>query len=106
MSFDDLCKKGELSLKSKEVKVKGATGKEYTFTVKELSPLELAKCLDEFQTIDIVALVYRSVRDQNGKRMSKEQAEMLDDETFATFLNAYNSFHETTEKKTKQKKKS
>lgn len=109
MSFDDIISKETLELKSVPVTVKGSSGKEYKFTVNELSPVELAKCVDEFGMFDILPIVYRSVRDEDGKRMSVEQAKKLDDDTLAKFINAYSTFQKlqkTVEKKTKKKKNS
>lgn len=107
MSFDDIAGKETLELRSVPVKIKGTSGKEYKFTVNELSPTELAKCVDEFGTFDILPIVYRSVRDEDGKRMSVEQAKKLNESTLTIFINAYSTFQKfTSEKKTKTKKKS
>lgn len=84
-----------LDLKTAEVEV----GK-YTFTVTELTPAEMARCVDEFGDIDFLAVIYRSVRDPEGKRMSKEQANRLPPETMRKFIEAYNKFVDI-KKKTK-----
>lgn len=105
MSFDDIISKETLELKSVPVTIRGSGGKNYNFTVNELSPTELHKCVDEFGTFDVLAVVYRSVRDENGKRMSVDQAKKLDNKTLSVFINAYEGiFNKVTEKKTKKKK--
>lgn len=105
MSFDQIIAEETLSLKSADVSMEGKDGKKYHFTVNELSPSELARCLDEFGDIDFLAIVYRSVRDEDGRRMSKEQANRLPADLMAKFISAYNDLVEDKITKKKSKKK-
>lgn len=105
MSFDKIATAETLELKSKEVVLAGSDGKKYKFTVHELSPFELGTCFDEFSSIDHYALVYRSVRDENGKRMTIEQAKRLPSEVILEFVQAYYSLVPASDKKKSTKKK-
>lgn len=105
MSFDKIVRDEEFSLKSEIVKIKGSDKAEYKFTVTELSPSEMALCRDEFGSVDINAIVYRSVRDQDGVRMSVDQAMRLPPEVTGKFIETYNSFFEGKKKPAKKKKK-
>jgi len=105
MSFENILSDETLSLKSADVSIEGNDGKKYKFTVNELPPTEMALCVDEFGEAIILALVYRSVRDQDGKRMSKEQANRLPPEVIGKFVNAYNELIEEKQVKKKSTKK-
>lgn len=104
MSFDKIVSDEALELKSVEVTVQGTDEKKYKFTVNELTPSEQARCVDEFGEVDFLAVIYRSVRDQDGKRMSKDQANRLSPELMGKFISAYNSMIEDTKKKSTKKK--
>lgn len=105
MSFDQIISDETLSLKSVEVSVDGNNGKKYKFTVNELPPTEMAFCVDEFKEVNLIALVYRSVRDEDGKRMSKDQANHLPQEILGKFISAYNGLVEENPIKKKSTKK-
>lgn len=85
-------------LKTTEVEIETPKGKKITFSVKELAPAEMARCLDEFGDIDFLAVIYRSVRDEDGKRMTKEQANRLPADVMSKFIEAYNGFIDTKKK--------
>lgn len=71
----------------------------YKFTVNEITPAEMTRCLDEFGEVDFLAVIYRSVRDPDGKRMTKEQANRLPPEIMTKFIEAYNGFITVDNKK-------
>lgn len=106
MSFDKILGQELLELKSTPVTIKGSDGVNYKFTVNELTPYEMRYCLDDFQKIDFVSLVARSVRDEDGKRMSIEQAQRLPGDVLSKFVKAYNDFFKKEPKKKVTKKKS
>jgi len=101
--FDKIATVETLELKSTPVIITGVDEKSYKFTVNELTPSEIARCVDEFGEIDFLAVIYRSVRDPDGKRMSKEQANRLPPPVMQQFIEAYNNFVDT-KKKSKPKK--
>lgn len=103
--FDQIATGDSLELKSAPVDITLSDGKKIKFTVNELTPIELSQCVDEFNEINTLALVYRSVRDPDGFRMTKEQAAKLDPETLAAFVGAYTKFMDNKKKSTKVTKK-
>lgn len=103
--FDQIATGESLELKSAPVTIQGKDGKKYKFTVNELSPSEMARCVDEFQEVDFVSIILRSVRDEDNKRMSKEQAKRLPPIIMGKFIQAYNGFLIETKKKPKKKTK-
>ena len=105
MSFDKIVGNELLELKTAPVTIKGGDGNGYKFTVNELTPHEMGYCLDEFAKVDFVALVARSVRDEDGKRMTIEQAQRLPADVLAKFVKAYDAFFEKEPKKKVTKKK-
>lgn len=105
MSFDKILSRELLELKSAPVTIKGSDGKDYKFTVNEMTPYEMGYCLDEFGKVDFVSLVARAVRDEDGKRMSIEQAQRLPADILSKFVKAYNNFFPTEPKKKVTKKK-
>lgn len=106
MSFDKIVRKESIELKSAPVLIKGSDNAEYKFTVNELSPYEMTHCVDEFGKVDFVLVIARSVRDQDGARMSLDQANNLPSEVLGKFVNAYNSFFlKEVKKKVTAKKK-
>lgn len=105
MSFDKIVGNQLLELKSVPVTIKGSDGKDYKFTVNELTPYEMGYCLDEFGKVDLVSLVARAVRDEDEKRMSLEQAQRLTPDILEKFVKAYDGFFDKEPKK-KVKKKS
>lgn len=105
MSFDSIISNETLELKSTNVTIDGKDGKKYKFSVTELSPHEMARCLDEFLDVDFLAVIYRSVRDEDGARMTKEQAGRLPSDVTAKFIQAYNSLLPDIKKKSIKKTK-
>lgn len=103
MSFDKIISE-DFALKSSEISIKGSDRNEYKFTVNELSPVEMAYCIDEFNTINFLSLISRSVRDQDGKRMTLEQASKLPEEIKNNFIKAYFKLKPIEENKKKSKK--
>lgn len=97
-AFDKIATGETLDLQSSTVKIAGSDGKQYTFTVTELTPTEIARCIDEFGEVDFLAVIYRSVRDSDGRRMSKEQAGKLPGEVISVFIDAYNGLIEPKKK--------
>lgn len=105
MSFDKIVGQELLELKSVPVTIKGSDGKDYKFTVNEITPYEMGYCLDEFKKVDFVSLTARAVRDEDGKRMSIEQAQRLPADILAKFVKAYDAFFDKEPKKKVTKKK-
>lgn len=103
-AFDQIAIGETLELKVSNVSIKGKDGANYKFTVTELTPSEMARCADEFNEIDFVKIIYRSVRDEDGKRMSVDQANRLPPEVMGKFIEAYNGFLSDDKKKPKKKK--
>lgn len=91
--FDKIATQETLELKTAEVVVN-----DIKFTVHELTPIEMARCVDEFGDVDFLAIIYRSVKDPDGRRMSKEQAKRLPPEIISKFIEAYNEFIDTKKK--------
>lgn len=97
--FEKIATAETYELKTTEVTIEGAENKKYKFTVNEITPAEMTRCLDEFGDVDFLAVIYRSVRDPDGKRMTKEQANRLPPDIMTKFIEAYNGFITVDNKK-------
>lgn len=104
MSFDKIIVDEALDLKTATVTIAGSDGKDYKFTVTELTPIEMSRCVDEFGDVDFIPVIYRSVRDQAGQRMSKQQANQLPPQVLGKFIEGYMSFSSPDKKKQTKKK--
>lgn len=102
--FDEIATNEPLELKVASVEIKGPGDKKYHFTVTELTPAEMTLCVDEFGDINFLAVIYRTVRDQDGRRMTKQQANRLSPEIMAKFIDAYNTLLTGDKKKSSKKK--
>lgn len=91
MSFDKIIS-DSVGLRSEVITLESSDGTGYKFTVHELSPIVIGMCLDEFGDVDFRKIICRSVVDQDGRKMSMEQANRLDPKHFAKIINVYSKF--------------
>lgn len=96
MSFDKIIS-DSVGLRSEVITLESSDGTGYKFTVHELSPIVIGMCLDEFGEVDFRKIICRSVVDQDGRKMSMEQANRLEPKHFAKIIDAYSKFTPATE---------
>lgn len=101
MSFDKILS-NSTKLRFEVITLDAPDGEEYNFTVHELSPIVIGMCLDEFGEVDFRKIICRSVLDQNGGKMSMEQANRLEPKHFAKIMEAYSKFHPATDEPKKK----
>lgn len=101
MSFDKIIS-NSVGLRSEVITLEASNGDGYKFTVHELSPIVIGMCLDEFGEVDFRKIICRSVVDQDGRKMSMEQANRLDPKHFAKIMEAYSKFHPATDEPKKK----